>query len=552
MFHGCSSLSSVSFISNWETSKVIDMSYMFFGCNSLTFIDDISKWNIDGVNDISLIFYGCPLLKNSEKILNIFFQKNNALKVKEEKMRKILEEEEQRKRLEEERQRKLLEEQRKRLEEERQRKLLERKRLEEEKQRKKQKEIIIKKQMEFKRNKINNNEKIKGVLEDMCILGSIMKKEIIEEKKNKPEKFIPIKEATKKENEGKNIFCLGILAQTLENIGVTTVIEKNEFNDKESQNTSNTVLQFIMNGMIEKKKYDFHFDLGEERNNELLNNLDEQQKFNDKLRKKLSIEYNIPEDKIIITNPQKGSYSVQVIFESEEFNKKNFDINVFKNKCTDDEFIELKNLKEINTKLIMEGCKLTEKMLDSRGNRESGFEEGGKRGGFDYIPPLGWKGFGLKVLDEYDNRNNDWLACNGNKNEWAVAYKGIGTKLGFKVEDAARLIYVGEKFKVGKGQQYKFDKNINKRYKFVPGEDEINHKDLVGIGVYCSPNPKVMEEYARYAEKKANINGKEYLMGFMMRVKPEKIRISETKPDYWVLNGTTKEMRPYRLMIKEV
>ena len=37
-----------------------------------------------------------------------------------------------------------------------------------------------------------------------------------------------------------------------------------------------------------------------------------------------------------------------------------------------------------------------------------------------------------------------------------------------------------------------------------------------------------------------------------MRVKPEKIRISETKPDYWVLNGTTKEMRPYRLMIKEV
>ena len=145
----------------------------------------------------------------------------------------------------------------------------------------------------------------------------------------------------------------------------------------------------------------------------------------------------------------------------------------------------------------MEGCKLTEKMLDFRGNRESGFEEGGKRGGFDYFPPLGWKGFGLKVLDEYDNRNNDWLACNGNKKEWAVAYHGIGTKLGFKVEDAARLIYVGEKFKVGKGQQYKFDKNINKRYKFVPGEDEINHKDLVGIGVYCSPNPKVMEEYAR-------------------------------------------------------
>ena len=87
-----------------------------------------------------------------------------------------------------------------------------------------------------------------------------------------------------------------------------------------------------MNGMIEKKKYDFHFDLGEKRNNELLYNLDEQKKFNNKLRKKLSKEYNIPEDKIIIINPQNGSYIVQVIFESEDFNNENFDINKFKKK----------------------------------------------------------------------------------------------------------------------------------------------------------------------------------------------------------------------------
>ena len=33
----------------------------------------------------------------------------------------------------------------------------------------------------------------------------------------------------------------------------------------------------------------------------------------------------------------------------------------------------------------MDGCKLTLDMLDSRGNRESGWEEGGKRAGIDYI-----------------------------------------------------------------------------------------------------------------------------------------------------------------------
>ena len=62
-----------------------------------------------------------------------------------------------------------------------------------------------------------------------------------------------------------------------------------------------------------------------------------------------------------------------------------------------------------------------------------------------------------------------------------------------------------------------------------------------------------MEDYAKQAEdnSKAKANGKKYLMGFMMRVKPDKIRISSSTNDYWVLDGTTKEMRPYRIMVKE-
>ena len=57
-----------------------------------------------------------------------------------------------------------------------------------------------------------------------------------------------------------------------------------------------------------------------------------------------------------------------------------------------------------------------------------------------------------------------------------------------------------------------------------------------------------MDSYAKYSTTK--IKGKSYKMGFMMRVRPDKIRISEGEPDYWVLNGTTDEMRPYRIMIK--
>ena len=458
-----------------------------------------------------------------------------------------------------EEEKKRAEEEKKKEEEEKKKKEEEKKKAEEEKKKKeeemkKQKKLILERQKEYRKaqyqNIINSKkpEKVEEVLEDMCILGSIMKEEIIEEKKSNPEKFISIEEATKEENKSEGTFCLGVLAQNLESMGITTAIEKNSSQDDDSQNSANTVLQFITNGMIEKKKYDMHFDLGDERNSELLNNKEEQEKFNNKLRKKLSIEYNIPESKIIITNPQKGSYSVQVIFATDSFNDKNVDINTLKNNCTDQEFAELKSLKQIHTSLVMDGIKLSPNMLDSRGNRESGWGENEKRGGFDYIPPKGWKGFGLKVLGKYDNGNDDWITYNGNPNEWAIAYHGIGAGGDCKtVEQATLKIYSGG-FVAGGGQAHRDDKNINKRYKPKPNDPKNDHSQTVGVGVYCSPSPDVMNGYAKYSS--TNINGKTYKMGFMMRVKPDKIRICEGAPNYWVLDGTTDEMRPYRIMIK--
>ena len=235
---------------------------------------------------------------------------------------------------------------------------------EEKKKNEEEKNKIFEKQKEFRIKEISNiykKEETKEVLEDMCIIGTIMKNEIIEEKKNNPDKFIPTEKALKETNN-KQIFCLGVLAQSLENFGIVTAIEKNPSSDAKSQDASNTVLQFITNGLINKNKYNFHFDFGEERNNELLNNKIEQKKFNDKLRKKLSIEYNIPEDKIILTNPQKGSYEIQVIFETDEFNKIDIiNIDKFKSQCQNDKnFKELCHLKQIHKSLIMEGCKLSQ------------------------------------------------------------------------------------------------------------------------------------------------------------------------------------------------
>ena len=37
-----------------------------------------------------------------------------------------------------------------------------------------------------------------------------------------------------------------------------------------------------------------------------------------------------------------------------------------------------------------------------------------------------------------------------------------------------------------------------------------------------------------------------------MRVKPDRIRTSKEAPLEWILDGTTDEMRPYRILLKEV
>ena len=402
----------------------------------------------------------------------------------------------------------------------------------------KKKEIIIEKNIE-KNLKTNEQkkplEKVKELLEDMCFMGSAMKKEIIEEKKKNPEKFIPITEAIKEDKKNIN-FCLGLLAQNLENMGITTAIEKNANKDEKSVKSSEMVIQFIMNGMIDKKKYDLHFDFGAKRNNELLTNIEEQEKFHKKLTKALSQEFQIEEENIIITNPQKGSYNVQVIFLNEDSDK-NIDMPKFQEKCKNyKQFEELCYLRDIREILIMEGCKLSSNMLDPAGNRSSGWAVDEQRGGYDYIPPEGWMGFGLKVTGKFDNGNDDWLAANGNPNEWAVAYHAVGTRIIKKLEEAVGNI-AKSGFKIGPRQKYK---------------DSVNEKgETIGKGVYCSPDPKVLEAYAKSSKSETTIDGKKYMMGFMMRVKPDKINIPIEEPDYWVLNGTTDEMRPYKILIKE-
>ena len=376
-----------------------------------------------------------------------------------------------------------------------------------------------------------DNKNVKELIEDMCVLSTITKEEIIKEKKENPEKFIEIDEALKEPNKKSSTFIMGLLGKKLENNGVTVAIEKSS-NSTNSEESST----LLINGLGNKKRYDLHFDINEDRNEELLNNKEEQNKFIDKLKKNISISYNIPEDEIIITNPQKGSFQLSVIFKSADFDLTKAELL---SKFKDDK--ELGTLKDIQRDILINACKISQDMFDHRGNNtDGGWGINEKRGGEPYIPPEGWIGYGLKVMDRYDvdkgDKSNDWLSYDNREGEWCIAYHGAGHERESKeVADIIKKV-TKSNLKAGTENDYADD-------------DDIKHPGKkVGNGVYCSPNPKVMEGYAGIIEA----NNEKYKMGFMVRVNPSKIRVSAGNLDFWVLDGNDDDIRPYRILIKKL
>ena len=164
---------------------------------------------------------------------------------------------------------------------------------------------------------------------------------------------------------------------------------------------------------------------------------------------------------------------------------------------------------------------------------------GENRGGRPYNPPDGWIGFGLNVLNKYDNGNNDWLACDGRPGEWCIAYHGACVhNTSEQIKQIIKPI-LENNLKPGSGQAYS------------SYDDACHPGQKVGVGVYCTPNPNTADGYSGQID----VNGHRYKVAFMLRVKPDKIRYSNSRSDYWVLNagdGDFSEMRPYRFLIKKV
>ena len=344
-------------------------------------------------------------------------------------------------------------------------------------------------------------QKIKDTLEDMARLGSIENQTLQRLFKNTPELFISIDECLNSKDE--QFFILGIMAKYLENLGIKPFIEKADVtDDEEEQKDANTLLQFICNGYILKKKYELIFRISKGRCEQLRENENEREKFHEAVKNEISNEYKISPDNIIVTNflKNRNYYTLLVVF------KNNFNTS--------------KHFSEVSELPILESIRLNRSMLDKRGNNKDdnnwGYDE--TRGGENYYPPEGWHRYGLRVYDKYDNKDNDWLSYDNRDGEWCIAYSGLS---GF----------------TKKYNQYNENDNDSKN----PGKK-------VGTGVITWQNPEFMYNNTEII----NVNGINYKMGLMLRVNPDKIRVPFSNKNVWIVNGIPDEIRPYGILLKKL
>ena len=228
----------------------------------------------------------------------------------------------------------------------------------------------------------------------------------------------------------------------------------------------------------------------------------------------------------------KGSADIQSIFQSEEFN--NLDLESLNKKYQiETDYLKIKQLKELLEE-VFNGIKLSKHFLDYRGNKISNWSINEKRGNKPYNPPIGWIGIGLNALYKYDE-DNFWIGKNNSREEWCVAYHGINGGSSDINKKTVGFILKGG-FMSGNRQIFKDCDDV-----FHPGKK-------IGIGVYFTNMIKEAENYAGIID----VNDRKYKIVLMVRVKPDAIRQCKENNNYWIFNGTFNEIRPYRILFKEV
>ena len=375
-------------------------------------------------------------------------------------------------------------------------------------------------------NYLQNDINIEYYLNSTTYLSSLLKEineqEIYNDKnENKfinPEEYCKLPgliQEKKNPSEIDDYFILSLIAKILIEKGINVKIYKN----KENINIdfSDISLKYIFTGLSEKNKYKIYFNIDNNRKDKLLEKGKELINFIDSWKTIISNELKLNKKDIFLVNPQNSNeeFSLDLI-SNEKNNIKN--INLLEKNV---------DIKKIEEKCFIEGCQLSPDIFNHKyDNQDGGWGINQKRGGEKYMPPLGWKGYGLKIKN-YDNGNDDWLRYDNRKGEFSVAYFSISNKNINDIDDMLKKM---------NEQIYRNDKDLR------------HQGEICGCGTYLFQDPVIAEKSAGIVD----IGGVRYKILLMCRVNPDKIRQPSGFKNCWILNPCPNEIRPYRILIKKI
>ena len=386
-------------------------------------------------------------------------------------------------------------------------------------------------------------------LENAINISYNIKQDICNQKQIEPNKFFNINQVLSNpgflqtqqpsKNDYKYILCL--IGKILENHGISVGIYKK---NKRKDRIDLLSIQFLFNGLINKKKYVLKLNLEKNEIISIKHDLGYRKKFLKKMKLNIGFQLKIQTKFLIVTNPR-GEENLLIDL---AFNPKVeiLDQNRLMKKLINGTIIGCQIMP------LIEGCRLSPNIFDQRYNKFynlnfnqnfnllnnnmfQNFNNNAKyRGGEEYISPYSWTAYGIDVSGKYDFGDNTWLGNSNQLGEFAVAYYGINNIFNKNMNIIQNLFSLMGNLE--SGRTFIDSNNIRN-----PG-----HKCQAGAYFYKNPN------YAENSSEEINIGGFKYKIMFMCRVNPIKIRQPETFQDLWILSPSPDEVRPYKILIKKI
>ena len=186
--------------------------------------------------------------------------------------------------------------------------------------------------------------------------------------------------------------------------------------------------------------------------------------------------------------------------------------------------------------LIRYKCKISKEKLDYKYNFITpNLSLNNRRGKEIYIPPYGWFGIGLNVINKYDKGNNDWLNVQDKSGKWAICYYFFDKNLSSdEIMVKLNKVIMNNELFLDKSQIKMNEYNTRAKLK------------RIGTGYYLSYDINIAEKYTGIIY----FGNKKFKILLMAKVLIESIKEPADKM-FWIISKK-EHIRIYRILLKEI